>query len=129
MTYYKGINRKQSYMEATKEQLAKFWRYSDSPFVIYEEDLISLTNKAWDISKGEARRNPALKLPKEFKKFDFCVIQYGKKTYPHVPKICLLNEELFDLTNGEYNPESVNFVFFDFMDFINAQGVYAEKDI
>ena len=130
MKYYKGINRKQSYTEYDLKRLKGLYRYDDSPFVIYNEDLVTLTNTAWpSISKGDARKNPAIKFPKGFKDFDFCVIQYGKKTYPHVPKICLLNPDLFFLTELPYKPDGLGIFFLDYMDFINAMGIYSEKDI
>lgn len=126
--FYKGINRKQSYTEMHYKQLKNLWRYDEKPFVIYNEDHVTLTNEAWGISKGDARKNPAIKFPKGFKDFDFCVIQYGKKTHPHVPKICLINSELFDLVKGEYKPDGIGVFFFDHMDFVNGMGRYSEKD-
>lgn len=125
---YRGVNKKESLMEATFDELAKFWNYHDSPFVIYEEDLVSLTNKAWGISKGQARKNPAIKFPKNFKEFDFCVIQYSKSTHPHVPKICLLDKTLYGLMDLWYDPKPTDLTFYQFMYFVNGFGIFSEKD-
>lgn len=130
MTLYKGINKYGAILEVTKERLAECWKWDDAPFVIHNEDAIKLTTAAWPtISKSEARRTPALKLPKDYTDYDFCVIQYGKQVHPHTPKLCLLNPDLFSLLDGVYLPSAVDVWFFDLRNFVNGLGEWREAGV
>lgn len=129
MKYYIGINKNESHIEATLDDLKQWYQWDEKPFIAYTGDLVSMTNEAWGISKGQARKNPAIKLPKNFDRYDFFVIQYGKQVHPHTPKICLYNPALFGLLKGEYKPASTGWKFFMWMDFINNMGIFREKDV